>query len=126
MASRLYSMADLDKILGMHELLLHTRQVCTPKRPGVHAEAQTCTGSSGWIRRMRQKTYQSQGRSVHQWRQKWGASFPPPTERCAGANMSFCPYLRHERVKKLNAFQDQVPNLTYYYKNLQYLNLHNQ
>ena len=56
-------MADLDEISGVQGLLLSTRQACTPKCPGVHAEAQACTGSSGWFRR--RKTHQSQAWSVH-------------------------------------------------------------
>ena len=40
-------MADLDEISGVHGLPLLTRQACTRKYPGVHAQAQACTGSLG-------------------------------------------------------------------------------
>ena len=37
-------MADIDEISGVHGLPLLTRQACTRKYPGVHAQAQACTG----------------------------------------------------------------------------------
>ena len=40
-------MAYLDEISGVHGVPLLTRQACTRKYPGVHAQAQACTGSLG-------------------------------------------------------------------------------
>ena len=58
-------MADLNEISACTGCF-SPRAKCTPKCPGVHAEAEAFTGSSGWFRRSRwQKTHQSQAWSVH-------------------------------------------------------------